>query len=510
MTRRPRSSALHWLLAAAFLGPPAIAADVVVVCPDGFRTALQPWVNHRNDEGLEIRILGSEPEAATLRQSIAQAADTRTRYVMLVGDAPVIGTPCQCERQIPILYSPTTVTAAWGSTKSLSSDMRYGDTDGDGSPDAVVGRLPVDTPEQLERLVRRIMARDNSGDFGPWRSQVQLVGGVGGFGPMIDSAIESVTRAIVTGVLPPDTKTNVCYASPGHAFFPSGKPFTQAVLDQYQKGSRFWVYAGHGQVTHLDRVPNTVSGRPVLDPQTVPLLRRPAGSSPIALMLACYTGAMDAAEDSIAERMVLCDGGPIAVLAGSRVTMPYGNTTAAVGLIDGVFSKKLPRLGDAWRNALEQMHQNTTGDTSSTRVMIDALATMVSPAGTQLVDERREHMLLYNLIGDPTLRLHHPLDLPLQVETGYDFGQPIDVEIDSPIAGNLTVAVDRPLTSTAGGDPNDTTVTSVTLPVAAGQTVRPSLRLPEDSTGPFIVRARVEGDSGWASSAARMLVRPKS
>ena len=85
--------------------------------------------------------------------------------------------------------------------------------------------------------------------------------------------------------------------------------------------------------------------------------------------------------------------------------MPYGNTTAAVGLIDGVFKQRLPRLGDAWLSALTQMHQEVSGDTSATRIMIDALATVVSPPGTNLVDERREHMMLYNLLGDPTLQV---------------------------------------------------------------------------------------------------------
>ena len=46
-------------------------------------------------------------------------------------------------------------------------------------------------------------------------------------------------------------------------------------------------------------------------------------------------------------------------------------------------------------------------------MMIDALAPVVSPAGTDLVDERREHMRLYNLLGDPMLRMHQPLPLDL-------------------------------------------------------------------------------------------------
>ncbi len=308
------------------------AEAVVVVCPIQFREAIEPWLDHRSSDGLECRVIDSNADAKALQTSIRAAAGTDTHYVLLVGDAPVFGTPCNALRQTPILYSPTKVTASWGSTPTLSSDMLYGDFDQDQIPDASVGRLPVDSPTQLEQLIERIKAHERSTDFGAWRGKVQLVGGVGGFGALVDNAIESVTRTIVTGVLPAETRTTVCYASPGHAFFPREQSFTDAVVNRYQQGARFWVYAGHGQVTALDRVPSNASGTPVLDQRSVKRLSRPGGESSIAVMLACYTGALDASEDSIAEEMVLSAGGPIAVFAGSRVTMPYGNTTAAVGL----------------------------------------------------------------------------------------------------------------------------------------------------------------------------------
>jgi hypothetical protein len=485
----------------------ARSADVVAVCPQQFHAALQAWVDHRRSEGLVVRVIESSSDAATLQARIRAAADADTRYVLLVGDAPVIGTPCDHVRQTPILYSPTKVTAAWGSTPTLSSDLWFGDFDQDQLPEAVVGRLPVDEPRQLERLIERIVAHEQSRDFGPWRSHVQLVSGMGGFGAMTDGAIESVTRSIVTGVLPVETRTTVAHACPGHAFFPDQASFTEAVLERYEQGARFWVYAGHGQVTELDRVPNHAGGIPVLDQHSVQRLNRPAQGSPIALMLACYAGALDASEDSIAERMVLCNGGPIAVLAGSRVTMPYGNTTAAVGLINGIFVHKLPRLGDAWRSTLFEMHREVPDDTSATRLMIDALASVVSPAGTSLVDERREHMLLYNLIGDPTLRLNHPHPLELRIPPGHDCGKPIEFQIDSPIDGELTVSVDRPLGAVTEGDPNATTIASIGARVEAGKSMSAAVNLPERFRGPIVVRALVAGERAWASAAARAIVR---
>ena len=120
----------------------------MVVCPQQFRGALQSWVRHRSAEGLDVRVIDSEPDGDSLRSRIRESADATTRYVLLIGDAPVVGAPCNELRQTPILYAPTKVTAAWGSTPTLSSDMLYGDFDQDQIPDAVVGRLPVDDPPQ--------------------------------------------------------------------------------------------------------------------------------------------------------------------------------------------------------------------------------------------------------------------------------------------------------------------------------------------------------------------------
>src|SRR6056297_217330 len=136
---------------------PAAASEVVLVCPADFRAAMEPWIEHRRGEGMSITVIPSEATSARLQTSIRAAADETTRYIVLAGDAPVIGMLCDPRRQIPIHYQPTSVTAAWGSTPTLASDLLYGDFDRDSLPDAVVGRLPVDTSEQLEKLVARII-----------------------------------------------------------------------------------------------------------------------------------------------------------------------------------------------------------------------------------------------------------------------------------------------------------------------------------------------------------------
>ena len=126
----PFAACLVALLAAADC---VTAADVIVVCPHRFREALTPWVDHRRGEGLAVVVIAAERDAQAMRRAIRDAADDGTGYVMLVGDAPVIGTPCNTTSQVPICYSDAQITTAWGSTPTMATDMLFGDFDSDGN-----------------------------------------------------------------------------------------------------------------------------------------------------------------------------------------------------------------------------------------------------------------------------------------------------------------------------------------------------------------------------------------
>ncbi|TWT71831.1 hypothetical protein Pan14r_41480 [Crateriforma conspicua] len=503
------------------IAAPASAVDVVLVCPDAFQTAARTWVEHRRAESLQITVIPSQRTAESLSQTINQASDANTRYVVLLGDAPVIGTPCDPARQIPTHYRETTVTRNWGSTPTIATDLPYGLAGPDKIPRRAVGRIPVTSPAQVQSFVNRLKAYERSRDFGPWRQRIELTAGVGGFGMIADAAIEQVTRAIVTGVLPGDTRTSIAYGSPGHRFYPPGPSFRDAVIRRYRRGSRFWVYAGHGWIDQLDRVPATEDGIAVLDNVSVSRLAGSQERSSIGLMLACYTGAFDASQPCLAESMMMQPFGPIAMIAGSRVTMPYGNCTAAVGLIDGIYDRRMPRLGDAWLGTLSAMHaDDEQDDRTTTRKLIDTLAAVVSPSGTKLIDERHEHMRLYNLLGDPTLKLNPPKTVPIRVVSGHLDGQPLQIEWSSPIDGQSQIDVGFPV----GYQPDDQwidagwvrevepghwSIASADADADAGAVNRHTFELPESIDGMLICRVRVDGSDDWASGSADLVAQPR-
>ncbi|WP_182866801.1 C25 family cysteine peptidase [Rhodopirellula sp. JC639] len=492
----------------------------LVVCPSEFRATLGDWIDYRRKQGIAVRVIDSSATAGELSTAIRKNALPSDRFLLLVGDAPVIGAAADTRTQVPMHYLATTVTAKFGSTPTMATDYPYSDIDSDGRSDLAVGRLPVDSADQLRDLIRRIKAYETSRNFSLWRERVQLVGGVGGFGMLADSAIESVTRMMVTASLPMSVRTSVAYGSPGHLFYPS-KRFTESVSERYTQGCRFWVYAGHGMVDRLDSVPRGPTGVPVLDGDTISNLKCDPANAPIAVLLCCFTGAIDAGVDSFAERLLLHECGPIAVIAGNRVTMPYGNASLTLGLIDSIYGQgadeaPADRLGTAWLSSIRRLEsEDESTEKGQLRMMVDAVATLVSPAGTKLADERSEHAALYGLLGDPMLKLHPPAAVKIETATGFDFGAPIKVTVTSPIDGECVVMLDHPLGETRKTqpgrpkpDPNEITLARAAEPISAGQPKTFVINLDDQRSGLIAIRVHVAGTDTWAAGGGKTIVRP--
>ena len=482
-------------------------SDAIVVCPRSWQPQLQPWIEQRAQAGVSATVVAPGSDAPATLAAIRNVATKTTRYVLLVGDAPAIGQATSPQHPVAIHYLPSRVTGAWGSTKSFPTDWTYGDFDQDGAIDAAVGRFPVHSADDLAAALKKQSCHEASKDFGLWRNHVELIGGIGGFGLLIDTAIESVSRAVVTSVLPKDVVTRVRYGSAGHRFYPTKMSFTDTVLEDYSRGARFWVYAGHGQVTQLDRVPPTAYGQPVLDRTTVTNLRCRNSHRPIAILLACFTGAIDAHQDCFAEQMWNQAGGPVAVLAGGRVTMPYGNATTAMEMIDAVYAKRVERLGDAWLQSLRQLESPLAPSDNKARVLVDSLATLISPASAQLSEERREHAKLYNLIGDPTLPLQHGEPIQLETQTGFDPGAPVAIRLQSPIDGNLTLTLAKPLGTPVEGDANELTIATKQSSISANESIVFSFVIDRELHGSVVCYAHVAGAQTWATGVVSTNVR---
>lgn len=413
------------------------APDTLVVCPAAFREALRPWLAYRASQGRRITLAEPPRTAGALRDSIRSvAASSALRWVVLVGDA---GSE---PGQVPTCEVPAKVNIHWGSEPEIATDNPFADLDDDDLPDVAIGRLPADTPADLSRLVEKILRYEREAGHGPWRRQVNLVAGVGGFG-FVDTILETITKQFLTQGIPAEYHTTMTYGSWQSPFCPPPPLFHSTTMERLREGSLFWVYIGHGHRHGLDRVSVPDGAHHILDVRDMKAIAAErtdaAHGGPIAVMLACYTGAYDDPRDCLAEELLRSDGGPVAAIAGSRVTMPYAMSLLGLGMIHEYFGGHNETLGEVFQRSKRGLVELSDEDRrfASTRQLVDTLARALSPKADLIAEERREHLALFNLLGDPLLATSLGAPVALQVAERAKAGGPLAVRGECATPGRL-------------------------------------------------------------------------
>lgn len=496
-------------------------ADTVLVCPPALRAAIEPWREFRAAQGRQITVVeakSGEQARAQIRQ-VAEAG--KLEYIVLVGDADRSSPGGSARRSsyVPAHYVPAKVNLRWGSEPQIATDNWYADVDDDQLPDAAIGRLSADTPEQLTTIVRKVIAYENLRANDHWRRRINLVAGIGGFGTLVDSALEAAAKSIIAGGIPAEYSTSFTHASWRSPYCPPPASFGDTVIDRMNEGCLFWVYIGHGQPRELDRVRVPGAEYSIFRSEDVGRLAVRQGA-PIALFLACYTAAYDAHDDCLAEEMLRAERGPVAVIGGSRVTMPYAMSLLGLEMLKECFLSRRATIGEVLRYAKRNLVLGERTDERSKQ--LDSIASLLSPAGSELADERLEHVHLFNLLGDPLLSLVHPLPIEIETANSARPGDRLKVSGTCPLDGTahleLTLRRDRlkfrPApraendASDAAGEnyrrtyeaANDTILTSVQTQVIAGKFAA-DLQVPDDARGDCHVRVFVQGREKFAAGA---------
>jgi len=267
---------------------------------------------------------------------------------------------------------------------------------------------------------------------------------------------------------------------------------------------------------------------------------------PIAIMLACYTGAYDVNVDSFSERLLAQESGPIAVIAGSRVTMPYGLSQLASEMMNGCFRDRIPTLGEIVLQAkrkiwlddegIDQPSSDAESQQNSSRVdirkryrkIVTDMATALNPGNHDLLAERREHVRLMNLLGDPLLKIPYPDGIKIRLPESLEPGAVVPIRGATPIGGKLIVELslvrDRlpegvvPLSNYVGSSAqheqmqttydtaNDLRIARFEQVVAPGD-FEAQIEVPANLKGRCVISAYVYGENRWAVGSERVSVR---
>ena len=515
------------LIAATLAAAPA-APDTVVVCPGVFRTALAPWVQYRSQQGHTMVLVAAELAPQEIRQQICKAAEgKRLQYVVLVGDAdPALQRDPNVRRRcVPTHRIPAKVNIAWGSEPEIATDNGYADLDDDQVPDLAIGRLTADSPHELAAMVRKTLAYEQSTDLGLWRRQMNLVASVGNFGSLADTLIESAAKYVIGRGVPDEYRLAVTYGNWRSPYCPDPLWFHETALETLNDGPWMWIFAGHGHWLWLPGAQTPTGWTATLTIRDEARLRAVRGPS-VALLLACYAGRYDMTEDCLAETLLRAPGGPVAVVAGSRMTMPYGMCLLSSELMHQCFREHCPTLGAAMLAAKRRMIKEGAHD-RELRNLLDTLALAVNPAGDKLAQERLEHVCMMNLLGDPLLRIRYGKEIVLPSGVGAP-GTPLVVRGTSPVAGHCTVELVSPLgelpfaapsrraypatdaergaLQTAYGLANDGRLSAAEGDVEKGD-FEIRLDVPAEARGRRVLRAYVEGSDDFALGSAPVEIR---
>jgi hypothetical protein len=348
--------------------PATQEADLLIVAPAAWSSGAEALADLRRGEGLAVNVVTVEEIAdaygqgiatpQALRAAVAAAADGQLRYLVLAGDGSVdyrnlLGFD---ESKVPALF----VSTAQG---LFPADNRYGDLDDDGRPEIAVGRLPVRTAAELDDLVDKLAAYASFPDTG-WMRRATLLADAPDGGA--DFSADSERAASRLG---------------GHAeierIYLADLPLAAAraqLAAAFHQGAGLMSYLGHAG---LDRL----SGAGLLTSADVAGF----GNGPKLPVLTAMTCSVNrfavAGVPALGELLVRHGaGGAAAVLAPSGT--PYGSDSRAIGL--ELFGR--PELFDS----------------SPTRLGDWLLAGYAAAVG-EVADPRVFD--LYNLLGDPTMKL---------------------------------------------------------------------------------------------------------
>ena len=505
--------------------------NVIVVCPDAFIQSLQPWVEHRTSEGYEIAYVSNLGTPAEIRSKLRKIANrSKIHSIVLIGDAdPAAATNAQLRsHSVPTHHEPARVNIRWGSESEIATDNWFADLDDDRIPDVAIGRLPADTPAELTTLIHNILRYERSADFGAWRKKINFVAGSGGFGMLADMMIETAAKKFITDGIPAEYDTSMTYGNWHSPFCPNPIEFQHIVLGRLNEGCLVWAYLGHGHRTRLDVIRTPAGYAPILEPAAFQQ-NKPHTAAPIVILLACYTGTFDGPDDCLAENMLRAEGGPAAVICGSRVAMPYGMAVFGTSLLDEFFRQRRTTLGEIVLYSKRRLAAHGSSDRQ--RDLLDSLAKTISPAPDQLAAERTEHASLFNLLGDPLLTIRRPKKIDLEVPRYIQSGTTLQVTGNSPLGGELILELvcrrDRFRFSTSPRhrfkmtpqalrwmnrvyhEANNTRWTTIRLKIPPGA-FETSFDVPEAARGPCHVRGFVSGITDFAMGATDVYVRPKS
>jgi hypothetical protein len=440
----------------------------IVVTAPAYLEAIQPLCDHRKAQGFHVVVV-STADASALQDRVRQLCrDFKGKsYVLLVG-AIEAGQLAQPERKVvPALRG--TVSRM----KGQPSDNGYGCLNEDLMPTVAVGRFPARSVAEAEGMVRKSLAYEQDAKPGEWRRRLTILAGVPAYSPLVDRLVESQAMARLEK-LDPSWRGQAVYHNPQSRFGVPDELLHDRSLELLRQGQAFTLYLGHSNARGF-----WGDGARFLDRDDWAKVTIPRGAGLFATF-GCNGCQLSGADgDGYGIAAIRNPGGPVAVLGSHGICFAAMVQLAADGLFKAGFMGHSPeRLGELWLGLKEGLAKGKID--TITYGLLDAVdGDKNIPQDVQ----RREHLEMFVLLGDPALRLPAlPADVKLTIDGDAAPGKSITVRgvvPDRLAKATVRLSLERPASSEPLG--------LETLPKAAGEKRQRIMRANHERANRFSV-----------------------
>jgi hypothetical protein len=364
------------------LYPDAVGADYIVITHPDFKSAAQTLADYRTSEnGFRTFITTPEEiydhysfgivEPNAIKQFLQEAFNTWSfpapQYVVLLGDAtwdPKHNLP----NAVKIDYVPTLGNPV--------SDALFVCFDGpdDIVPDMNIGRLPVETLQQAQDIVEKIISYEQSLSA-VWKKKFLFING--GFNHIEQSTFKQQSQLLIKDfIAPPPTSGIVQLINKESQGYEEGEK-REDILDAFKKGALWVNFIGHAGSRTWDLMFH--------NPDVEDLTNAPA--LPIITSMTCHTGRFaEPNQNSFGEKFLLSpENGAIGFWGTSGWGYTYEDYMYLRRLFPIVFQDTVHTVGQAITQAKVAMW-NSFGP----------------------IPHIRDLILQYNFLGDPALKLALP------------------------------------------------------------------------------------------------------
>ncbi|HEY81284.1 MAG TPA: hypothetical protein G4O05_09455 [Caldilineae bacterium] len=383
----------------------AQGADYILITHRDFWSQAQTLANYRAGQGLRVALVdvqdiydefnGGLMSSEAIRDFLAYAyahwPSPAPRFVLLMGDGAYdmrhyLGDSAPT-------FIPPFLTHVDKFLGEVAADNRYVTVVGDDHlPDMAIGRFPVNTQAEAQRMVNKTIAYETQAASGDWRRHVLFVaddleGGGGDFYALSDELADGYADPPANTIKFLPTSYDPIKVYLGETCDRDNPDVADECRDEIVNtlegsGALLLNYIGHATKRYW-------AEERLLD-QTALAALHTQGQWPITLAMSCVDGFFHESQQgvkSFAEANVLAAGGSIASWSATSLGLVNPHQMLEKGFFLAMFHDRLPTLGEVTRSAKLYVDENAPQGSSRYQEVIDA----------------------YILFGDPALKITLPV-----------------------------------------------------------------------------------------------------